>query len=152
MRIFLAGIIQGSLAERSIHDQDYRRRLKELLARHLPDAHVYDPVAGHADSIRYDDATGRAVFVRHAEMCRDVDVLLAFVPEASMGTAIEMWEAYRHGAAVIVISPLAVNWAIRFLSHAIYADLDAFEADLCSGRLARRIAEIRNCRPGRDPA
>jgi hypothetical protein len=145
MRIFLAGIIQGSLAHRAVHDQDYRRHLKELLAEHLPDAHVYDPVANHADSIRYDDATGREVFFRHNLMCRDVDVLLAFLPEASMGTAIEMWEAYQHGAAVIAISPLAVNWAVRFLSHAIYPDLAAFEADLCSGSLARRIAEIREC-------
>ena len=143
MRIFLAGIMQGSLAHPAVHDQDYRRRLKELLGEHLPDAHVYDPVADHADSIRYDDATGREVFFRHNAMCRDVDVLLAFVPEASMGTAIEMWEAYRHGAAVFAISPLAVNWAVRFLSHAVYPDLAEFEADLCSGRLARRIAEIR---------
>jgi len=146
MRVFLAGIIQGSLAHRAVHDQDYRRRLKELLAEHLPDAHVYDPVAGHADSIRYDDATGREVFFRHAEMCRTIDVLLAFVPEASMGTAIEMWEAYRHGVAVVTISPLAVHWAIRFLSHAIYSDLDEFEKELCSGRLAQRIAEIRPTR------
>ncbi|MBN2217291.1 MAG: hypothetical protein JW719_07930 [Pirellulales bacterium] len=147
MQIFLAGIIQGSLAEPVVHCQDYRRRLKELLAKHLPDACVYDPVAGHADSIQYDDATGRTVFTHHAQMCREVDVLLAFVPEASMGTAIEMWEAYRHGAAVIVISPLAVNWVIRFFSHAIFPDLDAFESELCSGRLARRIAEIRDNSP-----
>ena len=143
MRIFLAGIMQGSLAHEAVHDQDYRRRLKELLAAHLPRAQVYDPLANHAGSIGYDDVTGREVFFRHNEMCREVDVLLAFVPEASMGTAIEMWEAYRHGAAVITISPLAVNWAVRFLSHAVYADLARFEADLCSGRLARRIAEIR---------
>jgi hypothetical protein len=143
MRIFLAGIIQGSLAQPVVHDQDYRRHLKELLAEHLPDALVYDPVDGHADSIRYDDATGRDVFFRHAEMCRDVDVLLAFVPEASMGTAIEMWEAYRHGVVVITITPLAINWAVRFLSHLVYGGLDEFEADLYSGRLAQQIGEIR---------
>ena len=45
------------------------------------------------------------MFFRHNRMCREIDVLLAFVPEASMGTAIEMWEAYQHGAAVITISP-----------------------------------------------
>jgi len=146
MRIFLAGIMQGSLAHAAVHDQDYRRHLKALLAAHLPDAHVYDPLADHADSIAYDDALGREVFLRHNEMCRDVDVLLAFLPEASMGTAIEMWEAYQNGAAVIAISPLAVNWVVRFLSHVVYADLGAFEADLCSGQLAQRIAEIRQRR------
>ena len=37
------------------------------------------------------------MFERHNDMCREVDVVIAFVPEASMGTAIEMWEAYQHG-------------------------------------------------------
>ena len=75
-------------------------------------------------------------------MCREVDMLLAFVPEASMGTAIEMWEAHQHGAAVITISPLKLNWAVRFLSHEIYPTLVEFEADLKSGRLERRVAEV----------
>jgi hypothetical protein len=68
---------------------------------------------------------------------------VAFVPEASMGTAIEMWEAYEHGrGAVIAISPLVHNWAIRFCSHAVYADFDEFEAALASGDLRRRIEAV----------
>jgi len=144
MRIFIAGIMQGSHAEAVLHDQDYRRHVKELLAAHFPEAEVYDPLADHANSINYDNMTGRDVFFRHNEMCREVDVLLAFAPEASMGTAIEMWEAYRHGAAVITISPLRHNWAVKFLSHVLYADVEEFEAALKSGRLARRIEEILN--------
>jgi len=142
MRIFLAGIMQGSLPE-SLHPQDYRRRLKELLAAHLPEANVYDPREDHRESLGYDASRGRAVFFHHNAMCREVDVLLAFVPEASMGTAIEMWEAYQHGAVVITISPLRRNWAVRFLSHALYPDLASFESELVCGRLAQRIAEIR---------
>jgi hypothetical protein len=65
---------------------------------------------------------------------------VAFVPEASMGTAIEMWEAHRHGRVVITISPLVHNWAVRFLSHAVYADVEAFAAALADGRV-RRIVE-----------
>ncbi|MBN1590223.1 MAG: hypothetical protein JW888_11975 [Pirellulales bacterium] len=151
MRIFLAGIMQGSLVHAAVHDQDYRRHLKELLAEHLPDAELYDPLADHANSIEYDDATGRDVFFRHNRMCRDVDILLAFVPEASMGTAIEMWEAWQHGAVVITISPLKVNWAVRFLSHVVYRDLVAFEADLCTGQLAQQIAELRGHLNQADP-
>ena len=75
-------------------------------------------------------------------MCREIDVLVAFVPEASMGTAIEMWEAHQHGAAVITISPLRHNWAVKFLSHAIYADLAAFEAAVRSGDAARCISKV----------
>lgn len=141
MRIFLAGIIQGSHTEPLVHNQDYRARIKQLLAAHFPLAEVYDPRAEHADSIEYDEATGRRVFFRHSQMCREIDVLLAFVPEASMGTAIEMWEAYRHGAAVITISPLKHNWAVKFLSHALYADVEEFETAVESGQVARRIEE-----------
>jgi len=142
VRIFLAGIIQGSLVEATVHGQDYRERIKGLLAEHLPQADVYDPVANHTNSIEYDDVTGREVFFRHNAMCREVDVLLAFAPEASMGTAVEMWEAYQHGAAVIAISPLKHNWAIKFLSHAIYVDVEEFEAALESGEVERQIGEV----------
>jgi hypothetical protein len=143
MRIFLAGIMQGSHSEALLHDQEYRLRITRLLEAHFPQAEVYDPRANHSESLGYDDATGRAVFFRHNLMCREVDVLLAFVPEASMGTAVEMWEAYQHGAAVIAISPLKHNWAVKFLSHAIYADLPAFEAALECGEVARRIEDVR---------
>jgi hypothetical protein len=103
-------------------------------------------LADHANSLAYDDQTGRQVFFDHNRLCREIDVLLAFVPEASMGTAIEMWEAYQHGRAVIAISPLKHNWAVKFLSHQLYADVDEFEAALSSGQLARRISEIRSQR------
>jgi hypothetical protein len=139
MRFFLAGIMQGSHTEARLHDQDYRTRLGRLIENHFPGAEVYDPRAIHSKSLGYDDATGRSVFFHHNRMCREIDVLLAFVPEASMGTAIEMWEAYQHGAAVISISPLKRNWAVKFLSHAIYPDLSSFEVALRSGEVARII-------------
>jgi hypothetical protein len=68
--------------------------------------------------------------------------VLAFVPEASMGTAIEMWEARRHGRAVIAVSPMHLNWAVKFLSDALYADLDELEAAIRDGALAARLQEV----------
>jgi len=144
MRFFLAGIMQGSHAEALLHDQEYRTRITRLLQAHFPQADVYDPRAEHAGSLGYDDPTGRSVFFHHNYRCREIDVLLAFVPEASMGTAIEMWEAHQHGAAVIAISPLKHNWAVKFLSHALYASLSEFEAALESGKVAQCIADVRN--------
>ena len=123
MRFFLAGIMQGSLADAALHQQDYRARLAALVGRHFPEAELYDPLAAHGESLNYDADRGREVFFGHNRMCGEVDVLLAFVPEASMGTAIEMWEAHRNGRVVISISPLEHNWAVKFLSHARYRDL-----------------------------
>lgn len=139
MRIFLAGIMQGSHRESVLHDQDYRGQLRQLLAQHLPAAELYDPLADHGESLGYDDQLGREVFLRHNRMCAEVDVVIAFVPEASMGTAIEMWEAHRCGRKVICISPLEHNWAVKFLSDLRYGSLPEFEADLVSGGLMAKL-------------
>src|SRR6202167_1355509 len=139
MRFFLAGIMQGSLREAALHSQDYRGQVARLVAAAFPEAVIYDPLAEHSTSLDYDDTTGREVFFHHNALCREVDVVVAFVPEASMGTAIEMWEAHRHGRVVIAISPLVHNWAIKFLSHAVYPDVEAFEAALRDGTIRRVI-------------
>jgi hypothetical protein len=140
MHFFLAGIMQGSHLGAAIHNQDYRTRLKSLLLAHFPGSKVYDPLADHANSLDYDDERGREVFLHHNRLCREVDVVVAFVPEASMGTAIEMWEAHQHGRTVVTISPLKHNWAVKFLSHVLYPDVESFESDLTSGRLAQGLA------------
>jgi hypothetical protein len=142
LRFFLAGIMQGSHLAATIHNQDYRARLKQLLAEHFPGADVYDPLADHSDSLSYDDRKGCEVFLRHNRLCREVDVVVAFVPEASMGTAIEMWEAHQHGKAVVAISPMKHNWAVKFLSHVLYANVEDFEDELVSGRLAERLQVV----------
>lgn len=143
MKLFLAGIMQGSHAGVEMYPQTYRGHLRMLLEQHLPQAEVYDPLADHVLSLDYDFDQGRSVFLHHNRMCGETDVLLAFVPEASMGTAIEMWEAWRHGRIVITISPLAHNWSVKFLSHLLYPDLTAFEAELTSGKLVERIEKLR---------
>ncbi len=144
MRIFLAGIMQGSHLGAVMHYQGYRAQLRELLQQHLPGADVYDPLADHQLSLDYSDEQGRDVFLFHNRLCSQVDVLIAFVPAASMGTAIEMWEAWRSNRVVIAISPLTLNWTIKYCSHLVYADLESFQADLASGALASKIAETQS--------
>jgi len=150
MRIFLAGIMQGSHRTAVLHDQHYRGRLKERLMAALPEAEIYDPLADHPKSLEYGAEKGRDVFFFHNRLCREVDVVLAFVPEATMGTAIEMWEAHTHGRVVVTISPLVHNWAVRFSSDVVYHDEAAFDAALLSGELAAKIAEAqkqKTCQP-----
>ena len=89
--------MQGSHVAALVHDQQYRNVLRDVVQAHWPDAEVYDPFANHATSIGYDMRRAREVFLGHVEMCRAFDLLVASIPEASMGTAIEMWEAHRHG-------------------------------------------------------
>jgi len=142
VRIFLAGIMQGSHRDPLLHDQSYRTHLRDLLAQHLPTAEVYDPLADHANSLEYDDRQGRQVFFHHVDMCRHSDVVLAFLPAASMGTAIEMWAAHQSGRVVISVTPLEHNWVVRFLSDHVYHSLEAFERELIDGAFARRANQL----------
>jgi hypothetical protein len=146
MHIFLAGIMQGSHVVATMHDQDYRSRLKRLLAEHWPQATVYDPLADHPSSFDYSRETARAVFLKHNAMCGETDLLIAFVPEATMGTAIEMWEAARHNRIVVTISPLDLNWAVQFCSDVVYASVESFEQDLASGELQVNVAKLQHAK------
>jgi hypothetical protein len=130
MRIFLAGIMQGSHVAALVHDQAYRGSLRDLVQAHWPTAEVYDPFANHSTSIGYDMRRARQVFLDHVEMCRVFDLLVAYVPEASMGTAIEMWEAHR---------PLVHNWVVQLTSRAVYRDMDSFAHALAAGDLDRLL-------------
>ena len=141
MNIFIAGIMQGSEIGATLHSQNYRAVLKKELSVAFPAADVYDPFEKNKNSINYSDDFGKQVFLEHNRMCgTKIDLLVAFAPEASMGTAIEMWEAWKNGAFVATISPMAENWAIKFLSDVLYRDLDAFLSALRSGELTRFVA------------
>jgi len=69
------------------------------------------------------------------ELASQADLLVAYAPKASMGTAIEMWQAYGSSAPVITISPMAANWVVRYLSAAVLPDLAAFRSWLADGGL-----------------
>ena len=139
IKIFIAGIMQGSHVEAQMHGQNYRALIHEQLLSCFPDAEIYDPLAGHGRSLDYDETQGKCVFMDHNRMCGETDVVVAYVPQASMGTAIEMWEAYRNGRVVITISPLSLNWAVKFLSNVVYADMAEFIGAVKNGQLKKII-------------
>ena len=59
-----------------------------------------------------------------------------------MGTAIEMWEAWRHDKLVISISPMKHNWAVKFLSHILFEQETEFLNALEDGSLRRRLVQL----------
>jgi len=138
--IFVAGIIQGSVRDTSIHSQSYRERLVGLLRSAFPELDVFCPIENHPNSLGYSDEEARRTFLGLMDRAGEADVLVAYVPEASMGTAIEMWLAQRRGRVVVAISPMAANWAVRFLSTVVLPDIEAFERFVESGRFARLLA------------
>jgi hypothetical protein len=52
MRIFIAGIVQGSYQDLIIHNQDYRDAIKAILRTHIPDADLVCLMDLHPNSAR----------------------------------------------------------------------------------------------------
>ena len=125
-----------------MHDQNYRFRLQDAIPNYLPEYDIYDPLEFHAESIGYEPQKGRNVFLHHNKMCGEIDLLIAFVPEASMGTSIEMWEAWRHDKLVISISPLKHNWVVKFLSHILFEQEEDFFKALQNGNLRQQLINL----------
>jgi len=138
---FLAGIIQGSITESRIHSQDYRGGIREAIERAVPGARVYCPVTNYPNSLDYGDEKSRRVFFGLMGRAAEADVLVAFLPEASMGTAIEMWQAHRAGRVVLAVSEMTVNWSVRFLADRIFPRFEELEAFLAGDAFRELLAE-----------
>jgi hypothetical protein len=143
MKVFLAGIIQGSIVEPRIHSQNWREAIKQTISRRLPAAEVYCHYSRHPNSITYDLPDIRTTLAEGLAQAAACDVLIAYVPTASMGTAVEMYEAARNGRVVLTISPLAANWIIRAYSDRVFADLDGLDEFLAGGGLDALFNEKR---------
>lgn len=130
MRVFLAGVMQASLAGKGIVDQSYRNAIGEALLAKWPELDVIDPLVLHPNSVEYDDDAARETLFALVTLASSCDLVIAYVPQASMGTALEMNAAYEKGVPVIAISPLRENWVIRAVATRVFPDLMAFTAYL----------------------
>jgi hypothetical protein len=144
MRVFLAGIMQGSFQEMRIVDQSWREAIKASLARHLPSAEVYCHYEAHPESVNYKHPEIIRTLFDGFRRAAECDLLVAYLPSASMGTAIEMYEAARSGAVVLTISPLAVNWVVLACSDKVFPDTAEFDKFLASGQVSALLLEKRN--------
>ncbi|MFZ1946439.1 MAG: hypothetical protein WAW06_02730 [bacterium] len=140
MKVFICGIIQGSISEFAVHEQSYRTRLRSAIEAHLPGAVVYCPVSLHPESLVYDDRKAFAVLEESAEAARKSDLLVAYLPEASMGSAVEMWEARRAGVKIVAITPMEHNWVVRYAADLVVRTIEEFELLLADGSVARLVA------------
>ena len=133
MQVFIAGIMQGSRMDRYIGDQDYRRIISETLLEHRADVEIMDPNELHPNGVDYDDELAKATLLEMANLASQVDLTVAYVPQASMGTALEMWKAFEANVPLVTISPMAANWVIKHLSSVVLPDLDAFRRWVADG-------------------
>jgi hypothetical protein len=141
VQVFIAGIMQGSRLDRYIDEQDYRTAIAKAVLAHHPDFEIVDPNELHPNGVDYDDEQAKTTLLELFDRASEADVVVAFAPKASMGTAIEMWAGYQAGAPLVTVSPMAANWVVRHLSDVVLPDLDAFRSWVAGGGLARLLNE-----------
>jgi hypothetical protein len=136
MKIFLSGIITGSHVGKQLHDQSYRQELKRVLQQALPLAEVICPWELNPDAVEYGPERARQTLLAEVEAAAGADLVIAYFPQASMGTAIEMWEAAKRGVPILAITPLDTNWVVILLANRIFPTIEEFARFAAEGGLA----------------
>lgn len=135
MQVFLAGIMQGSMVQNDVHAQSYRRTLTDLLKETVDGVVVFDPWAVYPNSHEYEESLVQQVLLANIAEAARSDLVIAYLPQASMGSALEMWEAWRAGVPVIAITPLAANWVVRVIASQRFDTLEDFTQAVKSGQV-----------------
>lgn len=142
MHVFIAGVMQGVRRDDQIDDQHYRVRIREALYKQLPDIRITDPWALNPNSVTYDADRARHTFLTMTKEAGRADLLIAYLPVPSMGTAMEMWEAFQAQTYIIAVTPLIHHWAVRFTANEIVPDLDGLVADIENGRIPQLLTSL----------
>ena len=130
--------MQGSRKDQDIQVQDYRQITRDAVKIQHPDAEIVDPFSLFPDSVDYDERRTKQVLFEMAVEAGASDILIANLPKASMGTALEIIRAYDNGEIIISISPMEKNWLIRAVSAKIFPSLDEF----CTWARQTHLAEL----------
>lgn len=139
MKVFIAGVMQGNLKELGVVSQTYRMDLLMILKKHIRGVEVIDPDVTDPDRLKYDNVEAGGMFFKYCDIAKEVDLLISYVPQASMGTAIEMWQAFNSGVPIITISDMKHNWVIRLLSSEIYPDIATFEKNIQQSEIMKKF-------------
>lgn len=144
-RYFISGVMLGSKqkldkAATDLAPQNYRQHIADVIRKVDPLAVIVDPldaVKNRAermgqtfDQINTSDEAVRDAFTEVVEMVKDCDVIVSNLPEASMGSAVELWEARKANLQIFTISPMKDNWTIRTVTDHNFSDLTDFQENL----------------------
>jgi hypothetical protein len=69
----------------------------------------------------------------------EADLLIAYLPTVSMGTAMEMWQAFQSKTYIVAVTPHVHQWAIRFTADEVLPDLESLIAKIQDGHFSRVI-------------
>lgn len=126
--------MKGDIADKGLYDQSYRQHLSDLINKRYPDAQIigHDELYPNGIDTLENEKIAFFELINQAAMS---DVLISFLPKASMGTAIEIWEAYKKGKIILSVTPFKKNWTVNFLSSCVFTNLLELENFLELGSL-----------------
>ncbi|WP_420629214.1 MoaD/ThiS family protein [Candidatus Leptofilum sp.] len=139
LRVFIAGVMQANRRDTQIESQNYRLQISQALRQHVPNVQIIDPWAENPNSVNYTESQARHTFHTMTNKASEVDLLIAYLPLPSMGTAMEMWQAYQGNTYIIAITPFVHHWAIRFTANDILPDLQSLFGWIENGRFQQEI-------------
>ena len=142
---FLSGVMGGSgtgtakLAGVTVESQDYRASIRAAVLAADSTACVIDPAEVvklraaelHVDGTPElgfwkDDACVRTMFGEVVALAAQSEVVISYLPRASMGSAVELHAAREAGRLVVVVAPneqMRANWVVRAYAHFVFDDI-----------------------------
>jgi hypothetical protein len=152
-KYFLSGVMQGKKADgagvEGTVNQDYRAQMSDAIISADSTATVVEPwdLVGAVCKEMYpegtpqsdmfkDDAHVRRAFGVCVDAAAASDVVISYLPEASMGSAVELHAARQNGRVILAVAPgsMAGNWVVRS-----YADETFNSIEDLSGWLASNV-------------
>lgn len=169
-RVFVAGTMQGASNGLEIADQGYRDVIRDAVLERFPEAECLDPgrpvqelVAGVAsrpedlarlaaqlggprvdlDALDDDVQRVRTAFREMTALAAACDLVIAYLPGTtpSMGTAMEMYQAYLAGVPVLAITDQRMNLSLLSTATWIISGLDGLGPWLETYRFETRDEE-----------
>jgi hypothetical protein len=142
---FLSGVMGGSgagtasLAGVAVESQDYRASIRAAVLAADSTACVVDPAEVvelrapelHADGMPEagfwkEDGVVREMLDEVVALAAQCDVVISYLPTASMGSAVELHAAREAGRLVVVVAPnerMRANWVVRAYAHFVFDDI-----------------------------
>ena len=137
---FLSGVMGGSGAGSSklvgiaVESQDYRAQMRDAILAADATADIVDPaqiVEGRAPELHphgapidwSEDAAVGTMFGECVATAANCDVVVSYLPTASMGSAVELHAAYVAGRLILVVAPgekMKGNWVVRSYADKVF--------------------------------
>lgn len=137
MKYFISGVMQGSstgeTTKKTLNDQNYREIIKSILQKYDENCYIYDPYdkpkeyLEEKEHLFNDSKFVTELFEEILSNLNECDVIVCYLPQASMGSSIELWEAYKSKKKIYVITQMSQNWVTRICATKIFESIEEFE-------------------------